>query len=94
MRDYDVRNLSPVKLEGKLALVDGNLKFVVAGTGQKWKVSDNVTVREIVSSRNGELNSHIEALSSPRYIFGGSYLEVQRVEPLANEAKTIHVCSL
>jgi len=85
--------------------VASNLEFVNDETGQVWNVKDNPTLTSIHQKGNREVKAHIEAMSSPRYLFGGSYVEIKKIETLPSQvadsemklepsSKQIHVCSL
>lgn len=109
--------LFPVQLIGTLRCEDRetdkdhrsdhkcDLEFVNDETGEVWNIKENPTLTSIHQKGDRETKAHIEGMRSPRYLLGGSFIQVHKIEtlpskiaevPTKNEAvsKPTHVCSL
>lgn len=78
-----------------------DLEFVNDETGEVWNVKENPTLTSVHQTGKREIKAHIEAMRSPRYILGGSYVDIKKIETLPSEVaetdakvEPTHVCSL
>lgn len=119
-RDYTDRepNLTAVDWLGTLRCEDQetsaqhtrdhkcDLEFVNDETNEVWNVKNNPTLNLMHQQSNKDLRIHIQAMRSPRYLFGTSYVDIKKVEALPLEmvntdhkdlgpnSNPTHLCSL
>ncbi len=60
------------------------LQFVNQETGESWNVADNPQLSAIHKKYDGAVTARIEAMSSPRFLLGGSYVDIQRIAVLSD----------
>lgn len=102
--------LTPITWVGSLhcedkepdAVHNGNhkcdLEFTNKETGESWNVKANPTLTAIHQKSNRDQTVHIKGTRSPRYLLGGSYVEISEIETLQSVARDAgepsHTCAL
>ena len=82
-----------------------DLQFVEEESGEVWAVKESPTLAAIHQKGSRETQVHIEGLRSPRFLLGGSYVEIKRIETFPSEVSNNdvkiqlspelkHVCAL
>lgn len=82
-----------------------DLEFVNAETDEAWEVRENPALTALHEKSGRDAIVHIDALRSPRYLLGGSYVQIKKVETIPLETavnsvlpestnKQTHVCAL
>lgn len=57
-----------------------DLQFVNAESGEEWNVESNPALDSLHQKLGGPVTARIDAKRSPRYLLGGSYIEVAKIE--------------
>lgn len=66
---------------------DCGLEFVNDETGQVWNVRDHETLATLHRKHDGPVKARVSAMSSPRFLLGGSFIEVKTIEVLNRSAE-------
>lgn len=61
---------------------DCDLRFVNEETGEVWNIEDNPTLSALHQKYGGAVKARVSAMSSPRFLLGGSFIEVKQIEVL------------
>jgi hypothetical protein len=81
--------LSRVTLEGTLQCEKDNsnhqngdcrLQFTNSENGEVWNVQEHPALAKISVEHNKPLRVRFEGFSSPRYLLGGSYIEIRKIK--------------
>lgn len=60
-----------------------DLQFVNNDSGESWNVKENPGLSELHQKYDGAVTARIEAMRSPRYLLGGSYVDVKQIAVVA-----------
>lgn len=61
-----------------------DLRFVNEENGEEWNIKDNPTLSVMHQKFGGPVKAKISAMSSPRFLLGGSFVEVSQIQVLSN----------
>ena len=64
-----------------------DLEFVSDDNDEVWNVKSNATLESMHQKYGGPVKVKIEAVRSPRYLLGGSYVEIRKIELMAGAIK-------
>ena len=92
MHDFSTRiRTTPVEMTGTLSCEPGSdgsdhqcqLRFVDEATQDAWDVQDVSGLSSIHPRAEKGFRARVQADRSPRFLLGGSYIRINRLEPLA-----------
>lgn len=59
-----------------------DLQFLDEKAGEKWKIRNSSRAKMVHQSSNGPTRVAVAGKSSPRFLLGGSYMELERIETI------------